>query len=310
MFQQTFIAKNVQIKTSLLKEKQVELYLKREDLIHPFVSGNKYRKLKYNIAEAKKKQHKSVLTFGGAFSNHILATASAAKENGLQSIGVIRGEELANNLEETLKTNFTLQKAHELGMEFYFIDRATYRDKSTLLFKEKLKSKFGDFYLVPEGGTNDLAIKGCEEIITENDIQFDFLTTCVGTGGTISGIINSSSETQTVLGFPALKGDFLENEIAQYVKKQNWKLVNNYHFGGYAKYNEELIHFINQFKTQFQIPLDPVYTGKMMFGLFDLIKNDYFRVGTKILAIHTGGLQGIKGFNSVLEKRGSELRIQ
>ncbi|WP_417886457.1 1-aminocyclopropane-1-carboxylate deaminase/D-cysteine desulfhydrase [Zunongwangia sp.] len=284
-------------------EKNIEVWLKREDLLHPDVSGNKFRKLKYNILEAEKHHKNRILTFGGAFSNHIAATAAAGKLYGMKTIGVIRGEELGDSLQQTLKTNPTLQFADSCGMEFHFVSRSDYRKKNDLDFIEKLYTKFNDFYLVPEGGTNDLAIKGCQEILSEEDKNFDFVTVASGTGGTVSGLINASKEQQTIYSFPALKGDFLKKEIAYYSTKNNWKLITDYHFGGYAKINEELVSFINYFKSEFGIQLDPVYTGKMMFGLFDLIKKNKIPENSRILAIHTGGLQGIAGMNNMLRKK-------
>ncbi|GAA3587133.1 pyridoxal-phosphate dependent enzyme [Flavivirga amylovorans] len=284
---------------NLLDNKEIELFIKREDEIHPFVSGNKYRKLKYNLHEAKKKGFKTLLTFGGAFSNHIAAVASAGHLLGFKTIGVIRGEELENKISD----NDTLSFAKQNGMAFKFVSRELYRDKTSQAFLDKLKDAFNDFYLIPEGGTNTLAVKGCEEILTKEDETFDYICCAVGTGGTISGLINCSKLGQQVLGFPALKGDFLRQDISKFVTKTNWDLVTDYHFGGYAKINEELVSFINQFKNRYAIPLDPVYTGKMMFGIFDLINKGYFKKGSKILAIHTGGLQGIKGMNSVLKNK-------
>ncbi len=287
------------------EKRKVELYIKREDLLHPLVSGNKFRKLKYNLKRAQKEGHTQLVTFGGAFSNHILATAAAANELGFKSIGIIRGEELGNgNLPKTLESNSTLRQAVNLGMQLYFISRQDYRNKNENDYLEKLEQKFGSFYLIPEGGTNELAVQGCEEILTPTDIHFDYVAVAVGTGGTISGVINSSFESQQVLGFPALRGDFLRAEIQRFVKKDNWQLILNYHFGGYAKVNEELISFINTFKQDYQLALDPVYTGKMMYGLLDLIKNNYFSKNTRILALHTGGLQGIYGMNVKLKQKG------
>ena len=301
---------NESIKLELLSDKKVELWIKREDLIHPEVSGNKFRKLKYNLLEAEKQDHQKVLTFGGAYSNHILATAVAGKMKGFETIGVIRGEELGENLEKTFSTNSTLKRASEHGMKFAFISREAYRNKTDSDLIRSLENQFGNFYLIPEGGTNALAIKGCEEILTKQDTQFDYICSCVGTGGTISGLINSSEHHQKVLGFPALKGDFLANEIAAMVGEKNkWKLVLDYHFGGYSKYSEELIEFMNEFRQKTSIPLDPIYTGKMMFGILDMIKKNHFLEGSKILAIHTGGLQGIAGFNQRLQNKGSHLRI-
>ncbi len=306
-FNRDFVSKNQQIFLPFIEEKAIELVIKREDEIHPFVSGNKFRKLKYNLKEANKQQKKTLLTFGGAYSNHIVATAVAANLNGFKSIGVIRGEELANNLENTLKNNFTLKEAHKNGMTFEFITREQYRKKTTQDYTNKLKEKFGDFYMVPEGGTNEFAIKGCQEILTKEDVKFDYICCAVGTGGTISGLINATKNYQTVIGFPALKGDFLNAEIRQFTNKKNWSLQTDYHFGGYAKYNEDFIGFVNSFKDETGILLDPIYTGKMLFGILDLIKKDYFKKESKILAIHTGGIQGIKGFNQKLEKKNQQI---
>lgn len=304
-FLEEFIAENQQVVLPILKEKSVELFIKREDEIHPFVSGNKFRKLKYNIQEAKNLKHKTILTFGGAFSNHIVATAVAANLNNFNSIGIIRGEELKNNLENTLANNSTLREAHNNGMQFHFVSRENYKQKATTKFLTSLKEKFGDFYLIPEGGTNDLAIKGCEEILTDQDSYFDYICSSIGTGGTIAGLIKSSRNHQKVFGFSALKGGFLKEEVKSLIKlnKQNWKINDAYHFGGYAKNTEELVNFINEFRMTTGILLDPIYTGKMIFGILDLIKKDKFSKGSKILAIHTGGIQGIAGINSKLKKQ-------
>jgi 1-aminocyclopropane-1-carboxylate deaminase len=275
------------------------VYVKREDLIHPIVSGNKFRKLKYNLIDAKANQHTKLLTFGGAFSNHIAAAAFAAKENGFESIGIVRGEELR----EKIAKNPTLQFAQDCGMQFEFVSREQYRLKSEPQFLEELKRKFGSFYHLPEGGTNDLAIKGCEEILTSNDSQFDYICCAVGTGGTISGIINSTQLHQKVLGFPALKGDFLKDEIRNFAKNNRWELINSYHFGGYGKVDENLIAFINSFYEKTNVPLDPIYTGKLFYGVIDLINNNYFPEGSKILVIHTGGIQGIQGMNIKLKNK-------
>jgi 1-aminocyclopropane-1-carboxylate deaminase len=307
-FNKPYISDNQKIDLPLLKEKGVELYIKREDEIHPFVSGNKFRKLKYNLAEAKNRNKNTLLTFGGAFSNHIVATAVAGKLNGFKTIGIIRGDELANNLEKTIAENATLREAQKHGMTFKFISRTAYRDKENSDFLNNLKTEFGDFYLIPEGGTNPFAIKGCEEILTNQDTIFDYICVAIGTGGTISGVINSLQNHQKCIGFPALKGEFLHKEIQRYTKfDDNWMLQTDYHFGGYAKYNEALIRFINDFKSQTKILLDPVYTAKMMFGILDMVENNYFFKGSKILAIHTGGIQGIAGFNNKLASKNKSL---
>ncbi|MEX1382197.1 1-aminocyclopropane-1-carboxylate deaminase/D-cysteine desulfhydrase [Lutibacter sp.] len=293
-----------QVHFSEIADSGISLFIKREDKLHPFISGNKYRKLKYNLVEAKKQQKETLITFGGAYSNHIAAAAAASSQFGFKTIGVVRGEELADNLKEVLQQNPTLKFASKHKMQFHFVSRSAYREKTSQEFIDNLKEQFGDFYLVPEGGTNTFAVKGCEEILTDKDAVYDVICSSVGTGGTISGIINSTKKHQKTIGFPALKGDFLQNEIKKYVRtNKNWSLNTDYHFGGYAKVSERLIHFINKFKLETGIPLDPVYTGKMLFGIIDLIKKGYFEKGNSILAIHTGGLQGIEGMNVYLKKK-------
>ena len=283
----------------VLKNSSVKLFIRREDLIHPFVSGNKFRKLKYNLEFARKNNYKKLLTFGGAFSNHIAAVAFAGKANEFETIGVIRGNELASEI----NNNPTLKFAQDCGMKFEFISREEYRQKATDEFIEQLKVKYQEFYLIPEGGTNDLAIKGCEEILTNEDVIYDFVCCAIGTGGTISGIINSSLLNQKVLGFPSLKGDFLKKDICKFAKKDNWNIVSDYHFEGYGKVSNELINFINDFNEKYNIPLDPIYTGKMVFGVIELINKNYFPKNSKILMIHTGGLQGIEGMNLKLRAK-------
>ncbi|MFC4267543.1 1-aminocyclopropane-1-carboxylate deaminase/D-cysteine desulfhydrase [Polaribacter marinivivus] len=303
------MSKNQKIQLSFLDEKGIELYIKREDEIHPFVSGNKFRKLKYNIQEANKTNKNTLLTFGGAFSNHIVATAVAGYLTDFKTIGVIRGEELGLDVSNTLSKNTTLKNSYEHNMQFEFVSRELYRNKLEDSFIHTLIEKYGDFYLIPEGGTNDLAIKGCEEILTVSDAKFDYICCAVGTGGTISGVINASSKHQKVIGFPALKGDFLFDDIKKHTSKSNWSLQTNYHFGGYAKYTDELIRFINDFNKDTGVLLDPIYTGKMMFGILDMIKKNQFKKGSKILAIHTGGIQGIEGFNQKLKKKNKEIIV-
>lgn len=299
MFQITAVLQEIQTQEIKLSHKSITLFIRREDLIHPFISGNKFRKLKYNLVQAKAENQDTLLTFGGAFSNHIAAAAYAGKEYGFKTIGIIRGDELESKINE----NPTLKFAQECGMQFKFVTREKYRHKAEVEFIENLKKEFGDFYLVPEGGTNEFAVKGCEEILSKEDSHYDFICTAVGTGGTISGIINSILPHQKVLGFPALKGDFLKEDIRKFARNENWELITDYHFGGYGKVNPELIIFINQFYVENQIPLDPIYTGKMVFGVMDLISKNYFPEHSKILLIHTGGLQGIAGMNLKLKAK-------
>ena len=273
--------------------------MKREDQLHAFVSGNKYRKLKYNLREAIENNYNCLLTFGGAYSNHIAAVAAAGFEMGLETIGVIRGEEIS----ERIAGNPTLSFAKSKGMKLHFISREAYNKKTDLKFINLLKEKYGEFYLIPEGGTNALAVKGCEEILNKSDSNFDYICTPVGTGGTIAGLVNASGPHQTVIGFSSLKGTFQKDIIETFTTKRNYYLTDSYCFGGYAKIDSQLIRFINEFKRKSGIPLDPIYTGKMMFGIFDLLKKGYFKENSRILAIHTGGLQGIAGMNQLLKKK-------
>ena len=273
-----------------------EIFLKREDLLHSTVSGNKFRKLKYNLLQAQEAGQNTILTFGGPFSNHLAATAAAAKISGLKSIGVVRGKEERN-------LNPTLQFCQDQGMTLFPVSRSTYCEKDTSRFHETLIKKFGKFYLLPEGGTNSMAVRGCSEILTTEDKYFDAICCSVGTGGTLSGLIESAQSHQTVLGFAALLHKELEYEIERFTEKKNWKINHDYVFGGYAKISLPLIEFINHFNKKFKIPLDPIYTGKLLFGIFDIIKQKQWNWGKRILVIHSGGLQGIAGMNQILSEK-------
>lgn len=261
--------------------------IKRLDLIHPQISGNKFFKLKYNLLAARQQGFEKVLTFGGAYSNHIAATAFAAHQFGFQSLGMIRGEELAQR-----PFNPTLATAQQFGMQLEFISRNAYRQKDQPDFLQHLQQQYPDFYLIPEGGTNALAVQGCREILTAEDAQFDLICCAAGTGGTLAGLIETSQQHQQLLGFSALKGDFLTQEVAQLTTKRNWRILDDYCCGGYAKTTPELIQFIQTFEQRYNIPLEQVYTGKMLRGIFDLIDQDKIGPDQKILLIHTGGLQG------------------
>jgi len=287
-------------------EKNIRLFVLREDLIHAEISGNKWRKLKYNIQEAKNQGLTKIVTFGGAYSNHIAATAAAGNYFGLKTIGIIRGE-------ETLPLNNTLQLASDNGMKFHYVSRSFYRDKKyNPTFLAELEKEFGTFYLVPEGGSNAFAVKGCTEIKNNINQDFDVITCACGTGGTIAGIIASLDNSKEIIGFPALKGgEFLVNDINdllesyqttfnQTIQNNNWKLNTDYHFGGYGKITNELVDFVNEFKAKHHIPLDLVYTGKMMYGIYHLAKTTDKLNGKKVVVVHTGGLQGNKGFEERL----------
>jgi len=268
----------------------VRLLVKREDLNHPDISGNKWWKLKYNLQEALRLGHDTLLTFGGAYSNHIYATAAAARISGLKSIAIVRGEEV-------LPLNATLSFAVKNGMRLEYCSRSEYRALRTSADQlDNLRNRLGSFYLIPEGGTNPLAVKGTEafgKIIDK--IPADYICVPVGTAGTIAGLLRSVSPEKQVLGFSVLKnGSFLKDIIESYAggRHNNWRLLTEYSYGGYGKRNEEVSTFIKSFLRNTNIPLDFVYTGKMMCAVFDLITKGYFEKGKTILVIHTGGLQG------------------
>ena len=284
-----------EISDPILIDKQIKLFIKREDLTDEFISGNKWYKLKYNLIEAEKLGYKTLLTFGGAFSNHIHAIAAAGKKYGFRTIGIIRGE-------EHLPLNPTLESAQENGMIIEYLDRKSYRNKYNKDLIDRLKNKYGDFFLIPEGGSNHLAIKGCAEIISGIETNFDFICSACGTGGTLAGLILGLESKSFALGFSVLRGgEFLyqniRNLLSHYQKENlnNWQINLDYHFGGYAKINSELVNFCRNFEEQHNIPIEPIYTGKMFYGIFDLIKNNYFPKQSTIIAIHTGGLQGLQG---------------
>lgn len=267
----------------------VQLLLKRDDLIDPYLSGNKWRKLKYNLLQARAENHDTLLTFGGAYSNHIFSVAAAGKKFGFKTIGIIRGE-------EHLPLNPTLQFAVDSGMYLHYMDRSTYRKKNSEVVIGQLEGQFGSFYLIPEGGTNELAVKGTSEIMKElSEVGFDYICCACGTGGTLAGIVSGLKGNQKAMGFSALKGgDFLVKDVQQWLPEdasENWQIETGFHFGGYAKKKPELLEFMETFRQQTGIPLDPIYTGKMMFGVIQKIKSNYFPCGSKLVVIHTGGLQ-------------------
>lgn len=275
----------------------ISVDLLRIDKVHDYISGNKWYKLKYNLAKAKEEGHSTLLTFGGAYSNHILATAVAAKEAGFKSIGIIRGEEVVPH-------NPTLRSAKLMGMQLDFVTRSVYRTKTEPEFIKSLKAKYDNFYLIPEGGTNQMAIRGAEEILDGSlATDYEYYLCAVGTGGTLTGLISKLNGKAKAIGLSSLKGDFLVPEVRNLLKLvnkgelNNWGISYDYHFGGYAKHTRELIAFINNIKLEQGIALDPIYTGKMMYGIMDMAANQKFKENSKVLAIHTGGLQGIDGFN-------------
>lgn len=280
-----------EVKHPLLDEKGVYLYLKRDDLIHPIISGNKWRKLKYLLKKADDGSRRHLVTFGGAYSNHLLATAAAAAQFGFKATGIVRGEEVDN-------THLFLCRLY--GMDLIFTDRESYRDKLSLF--DKYFGNNPEAIFIDEGGASAEGALGCSEMVDELMDSYHHIFCACGTGTTAAGIINgiSNNYMQTEFhGIPVLKnGDFLTAEIDRYLNQPStYHLHTDYHFGGYAKTTQELINFIQQFVAATGILIEPVYTGKMLYAIFDLAARDYFEPGAKIMAVHTGGMLGILGMN-------------
>lgn len=262
------------------------------------LGGNKLRKLKYNIADALR-QKKGLITFGGPFSNHIAAVASAGHLFKIPTIGIIRGEDHTGH-------NPTLQHALQCGMKLQFIDRTTYRRKTDPLYLSLLRKEYPNYLVIPEGGTNTLALQGVGEIVGEVKEQWptspiDYWITPVGTGGTLAGLLTHLPMNAFAVGVSVLKGNFLTQEVQQLVGQQpspSWKIITDYHFGGYAKWTPTLIGYMKRLKREKGIPTDPIYTGKLFYAVEDLIAANYFKNNSTLLILHTGGLQGIKGFQT------------
>jgi 1-aminocyclopropane-1-carboxylate deaminase len=286
----------------IAQENGLRWLLKRDDQIHPQLSGNKFRKLRDNLRQAKASGCTQLASFGGAYSNHIAAVAAAGAIFGFSTIGFIRGE-------AQTPLNPTLQTAVDNGMELRYLDRTTYRNRNAPSFQAQLLKDHPKVYLIPEGGTNAFALPGCAAIIEELKSQLDtlpdYITLPCGTGGTLAGLASglAPDTPTTILGFPVLKGGFMTETIQQHLSHWSpqpngkWKILEGYHFGGYARHTPALVDFINAFKTSYGVPLDPIYTGKHFWGVLDKMKEGYFPAGSTIVSIHTGGLQGIAGFN-------------
>jgi 1-aminocyclopropane-1-carboxylate deaminase/D-cysteine desulfhydrase-like pyridoxal-dependent ACC family enzyme len=280
------------------------IWVKRDDLIHPTVQGNKWRKLKYNLEFARAQGYKTILTFGGAFSNHLYAVAAAGQRFDFQTISIVRGE-------RTEPLNPTLQFAMSCGMQLYFVSRSDYRMLSNQSLEQIiafLNLSLSNTYLLPEGGTNDLAMRGCSEIIAEIREQLGFApnvyAVAVGTGGTFAGMLTGLTDADAAcqaIGYAVLKGNFLEQTVQNLLDKaqiriqNDWKIENAYHFGGYAKIKPELLQFKRDFEQKYAFELDYVYTSKLFYGLFQDLKAGRFLPNSHVVAIHTGGLQGNKG---------------
>jgi 1-aminocyclopropane-1-carboxylate deaminase len=276
-----------QIDDPLFAEKQVRLFIKRDDLIHPFISGNKWRKLKYILRKAELENKRHLVTFGGAWSNHLLATACAGEKFGFSSSGIVRGEPVNNKV---------LALCKQFGMHLQFTDRSSYRDKPAL-FRQYFAEDTQAFF-IDEGGASAEAVKGCSELVNELDEKYDHIFCAGGTGTTAAGIIKGLNHKNFNTKFeavPVLKNaGFLGKVISDYLDEEtDFELHLDYHFGGYAKTRPELREFIGQFSSSTGIPLDHVYTGKMLFAICDLAKKGYFKAGSAVLAIHTGGLNGL-----------------
>jgi 1-aminocyclopropane-1-carboxylate deaminase len=269
-----------EIKVPLLQNKNVQFDVLRLDKIHPVISGNKWFKLKYHLDNFNAGNYNGIITFGGAWSNHIVATACASYLQKIKCIGIIRGErpgQLSN----------TLLEAANYEMELKFISRDTYAQKNSIEFLESIKKEFPGHYIIPEGGAGKEGEKGAGEILQYADGKnYTHIACAIGTGTMFNGTREAALVNQNILGIVVLKGWKVEN------KTNNTEMFLNYHFGGYAKYNLTLINFMNEFFRLTNIPTDFVYTGKLAFALFDLIKKDHFPPGSKILMIHSGGLQG------------------
>ncbi|MGZ5026223.1 MAG: 1-aminocyclopropane-1-carboxylate deaminase/D-cysteine desulfhydrase, partial [Methylobacter sp.] len=272
---------------------QVELWMKRDDLLHPVISGNKWRKLKYIIDHALSLGADTLVSMGGAYSNHLHALAYAGQVLGLKTVGLVRGEQA-----ETLTSS--LCDMANWGMDLQFMSRTEYRQLRLYKGWHDLPGLKPRQYWLPEGGAQALALRGVAELVAEVDIPFDIVCVPCGTGTTLAGIIEAVPEHVSVLGFSALKNaSFLTAEVDAMLSqsRNNWRINLDYHFGGFAKINAELNAFIEDFELKTTIPLEPVYTGKMMYAVYDLIKKHYFKPGTRIIAVHTGGLQGKRGFS-------------
>lgn len=278
-----------QVQHPLFDDKGLKIFIKRDDLIHPLISGNKWRKLKYTLTSARNQGKNHLITFGGAYSNHLMATAAAAARFGFKATGFVRGEEVDND---------TLFMCRLHGMELLFTDRETYRDKPALFQKHYGSSP--DAYFIDEGGASAEAAKGCSELVDELAETYDHIFCACGTGTTAAGILNGiyrNALPTTFHAIPVLKnGDFMAGEINKYLNHiANYQLHTDYHFGGYGKTTPELIDFVKQFVAHTGILIEPIYTGKMLYAIFNLARKDHFTPGSKILAIHSGGIWGLLG---------------
>jgi len=280
-----------EIEAPFILDRGIKLYLKRDDLLHPIISGNKWRKLKYILDHALSCDAHTLISMGGAYSNHLHALAYTGKLLGIKTVGIIRGE-------QPKILNPTLLDLQAWGMQLQFVSRSDYRQLREYKQHDALPDLKSGEYWLPEGGAMTLALQGVAELVDEIDIEYDTLCVPCGTATTLAGIVSSAEKDKTILGFSALKGaSYLNDEVNNLIKNESchnkrWFIHLNYHFGGFAKKNADLLAFIEQFETQHAVPLEPIYTAKMLYGIFDLIQQGHFSAGQKIIAVHTGGLQG------------------
>ena len=284
----------------ILIDKEITLLVKREDLRHPQISGNKWHKLKHNLAHAREQGYTTVASFGGAWSNHLHALAYAGKQYGLKTLGFIRGP-----LPQPL--NGMLQDASDWDMELHSLSYSDYRRRNDADFCQQLMLPLENAYLIPEGGANSLAIKGCAELaeeILQQRPDADYLCAACGTGATLAGLISGAKSHVQILGFSVVKGNHsLEGDISRCLSDRGntpWRIAHDYHCGGFGKLSRELVAFMDDWKNHSDIPLEPLYTGKMFYGLFEMIRADTFPPGSTIVALHSGGLQGLRGMESTM----------
>ena len=282
---------NQQIFSERYLNNEIEVFIKRLDLIDPFISGNKLFKLKHNVDRALLKKKNMLITFGGAFSNHILATAAYAKKKNIDCLAIVRGEEYS-------ELNPLLALAKEYGMNFCFVSRKEYAKRNDNNYISELIRKYKKAFIVPEGGNNKLGVLGAEEILETQDKSFDYIICPIGTGATLSGIVNSSNRSQKVIGINCINDTKdINKNISQKTNKNNWEIINEFNFGGFAKFDNLLTEYLKKFKLNYKITLDLNYTTKMFFGFEKLIERRYFHRKSKVLLIHTGGTYGNLGFN-------------
>ncbi len=282
---------NQQIFSEQYLNNEIEVFIKRLDLIDPFIAGNKLFKLKYNVDRALKEKKNMLITFGGAFSNHILATAAYANKKKIDSLAIVRGKEY-------FELNPLLTHAKKYGMKLCFVSRKEYSKRNNNKYASELIRKYKRAFIVPEGGNNKLGVLGAEEILEKEDRSFDYIICPIGTGATLSGIVNSSNRKQKVIGINCINDiKDINNNVSQKTNKNNWEIINEFNFGGFAKFDNVLTEYLKKFKFNNKITLDLNYTTKMFYGFEKLIERMYFQKKSKVLLIHTGGVCGNLGFN-------------